>query len=272
MTRPNDLENWVDDDDSAKIQEPISAKKLAGFINLERIPHQFLNWLFNRFTKWINHFDNGLNHFAPSEVSTPDMTVEISAGRLLLNNNITFISNQSSPIITAPTVDPRIDRIGINIDTGLIEVITGVENASPTAPSYNSNHFTICQILLSVGHSSIVNADITDERSVVALSYSPLKTTIIEIGDWDMDVTAQVNIAHGLTYSKIRCVSAVIRDNADSNTYNFPHIYYSTTSDEYISWSSTLVTLKRSTSGKFDTANFNSTPYNRGWIIIQHTI
>ncbi len=99
-----------------------------------------------------------------------------------------------------------------------------------------------------------------------------LNTKIVEIGDWDMDATASVNVAHGLTYSKIRTMIVMIRDNAGTSSYDF-----STADSEVGTGTSTMAVgsancvLNRSTDGYFDNTNFDSTSFNRGWITIQYT-
>ena len=48
-----------------------------------------------------------------------------------------------------------------------------------------------------------------------------LSTKIIEIGDWNMDSTNSIGVAHGLTLSKIRGIeSAIIRDDGDTSYFN----------------------------------------------------
>lgn len=98
-----------------------------------------------------------------------------------------------------------------------------------------------------------------------------LRTKVVEIGDWNMDADNTVLVAHGLTLSKIRTVKAMIRNDANSVHYdllttdgsgNFAAGY------DFIS--SSDVSLRRTFGGFFDGTSFNSTSYNRGWVIIQY--
>lgn len=89
-----------------------------------------------------------------------------------------------------------------------------------------------------------------------------LRRTIISIGDWNMVTSSQATIAHGLDYTKIRGVSVAIRADSGSVIYNF---------NDLITWSALGVVLTRASSGTFDNANFDSTSFNRGYIIIEHT-
>lgn len=101
-----------------------------------------------------------------------------------------------------------------------------------------------------------------------------LKTKIVNIGDWDMDATTSVSIAHGLgdLFKKIKRISVIIRNDADSTYYDFTRGGTTGLSNGAImSVSSTNFVLERLSSGLgglFDDAAFDSTGYNRGWITI----
>ncbi len=98
-----------------------------------------------------------------------------------------------------------------------------------------------------------------------------VRKRIIEIGDWDMNSTLSVNIAHGLTMSKIRNVHALIRNDADTKYTMFPG--YIATSGNFIdkiSLSSTEITLFRAPSSEFDSTDYDATSFNRGWITIEY--
>jgi len=102
------------------------------------------------------------------------------------------------------------------------------------------------------------------------------KIIVIEIGDWDMDATSSVSVAHGLAdYKKIRSVSGIIRNDTDTRSYAigshdngvsfYPAYGISPVGTPGID---TDITIVRDTSGIFDSVDFNSTSYNRGWITI----
>jgi hypothetical protein len=98
-----------------------------------------------------------------------------------------------------------------------------------------------------------------------------LNRAIIEIGDWDMDTDSSVSVSHGLTLDKIRAVYGTVRD--DNNQYRLPFSFAvigSGLSQISCYVLNTSVILQRSTSGWFDSTSYNSTSYNRGWIIIDY--
>ncbi len=165
MARPKEAASWCNDDDPSKITEPSSTKKLAGFIYKERPAFDYINWLFRNLVKWILHIDLSVNHFDAHEASTPDMTVLITAGKIKNGLDNISLSAQVSGTITAPSVNPRIDRVVIDNYDGLISIITGAEAASPVAPLIIPGKTVIAQILLQTSTTAITNDLITDERT-----------------------------------------------------------------------------------------------------------
>jgi hypothetical protein len=96
---------------------------------------------------------------------------------------------------------------------------------------------------------------------------------IIDIGDWNMDSTDTVNVPHGLStdYKKIRSISVVIRDDADSVYFTMPTGVSPSNGDNQFFVSninSSTIDIQRVNSGIFDDTGFNATGFNRGWITI----
>ena len=98
-----------------------------------------------------------------------------------------------------------------------------------------------------------------------------IKTKIIDIGDWNMDATATVTVAHGLTLPNIRRVDATIQ--RDDGLFHFD-LRVSTTAaiSGAISVDGTNVSLDRTAGVGFDSTVYDSTSFNRGWIIITYVV
>lgn len=107
--------------------------------------------------------------FAPHAQATPNMTIAIDPGHLFDGVTLTEIAVQSSSTIVAPTANPRIDRVVIDQQTGIVSVVTGVEAASPVAPSIPSGKAPVAQVLLQTSSAVITDTMITDERDLSAL-------------------------------------------------------------------------------------------------------
>ena len=99
-----------------------------------------------------------------------------------------------------------------------------------------------------------------------------LNTKELEIGGWNMDSTATVNIAHGLTKSKIRTMMVSIRNKLDTIVVDFATANTGNeTSQAVILCDSTNVQITRADSGSFDNTSYDNTDFSRGWITIQYT-
>jgi len=102
---------------------------------------------------------------------------------------------------------------------------------------------------------------------IVEAGSSELKVKVIDISDWNMDITDYVDVTHGLTLVNIRSISAIIR-NDDNNVY-YP-LDCSDGTDVYGYWvvTGTTVKLYRIANKFFDGNAFDATSYNRGWVTI----
>lgn len=102
--------------------------------------------------------------FAPHEQSTPNMTVRLDAGYVFSGSVLTEVAAQSSAAMVAPTTNPRIDRIVVDVFTGVASVVTGVQGASPVAPAIPTGKMPVAQVLLQTTSTVITNSMLTDER------------------------------------------------------------------------------------------------------------
>jgi hypothetical protein len=92
-----------------------------------------------------------------------------------------------------------------------------------------------------------------------------INTKIINIGDWNMDSAASVSVAHGLTFAKIRNISALILK--DDSTAILDLVGAGAGS---CTATSTNISLIRVTSGTFDSTDYDATSFNRGYITITY--
>lgn len=103
-----------------------------------------------------------------------------------------------------------------------------------------------------------------------------LLTTVIEIGDWDMDADSSKGAIHTIDEDKIRTINVSIRKDSTFTGVNYSVIPIEA-GDTVGAFggmvngvSSTTISLFRVTGGRFDSTDYDETSYNRGWITIQH--
>lgn len=163
--------------------------------------------------------------FIAHEASTPNMTIVVEPGRLSLPTTgglIFTTGQQTSSTISPPTTNPRIDLAVIDSTSGILSIIEGTEDADPIIPDFALNQLPICKIALSVGQSSITNADITDQRLHVlsprgrgALVYNTAVQSIpnntLTTVDWSDEEYDSENIHEASTSPHILLVPTGVR-------------------------------------------------------------
>ncbi len=97
---------------------------------------------------------------------------------------------------------------------------------------------------------------------------------VIEIGDWDMNASASTSVAHGMTnWKNIRRTTIFIRNDTDGGLFdlNGTQALGGTNNGGLNGIDNTNINLTRmNTPGQFDSVDFDSTSYNRGWITIEY--
>lgn len=119
---------------------------------------------------------------------------------------------------------------------------------------------------------TVIPADWANDVNDAVYPLSGLHTLPpIDIGDWNMDSTLFVVVPHGLDEAKIRSVSALIRsDDLGGGTVQSHMLSDDAGSEASFTTAVGQIFLQRTNAGIFDNTGFDSTPYNRGWIIIQY--
>ena len=102
---------------------------------------------------------------------TPDMTVKVQSGNGIVSVKGVWLSaDTDTATLVAPVANPRIDLVQIS-KLNVVTVKEGAENASPVAPTVDTDNIALAQIYHRVGETSIKDTDdstngyITDVRS-----------------------------------------------------------------------------------------------------------
>jgi hypothetical protein len=94
-----------------------------------------------------------------------------------------------------------------------------------------------------------------------------LKIKVLNIGDWNMDTTYTIAVAHGIaSYKTIKSVSVVVRDDTDTVYSVSPFLAPDVALFHELD--GTAINIYREDPSFFNSVNFDSTSFNRGWITI----
>jgi hypothetical protein len=129
-------------------------------------------------------------------------------------------------------------------------------------------------ISLSADTTVTGDLNITVDKGISFGSGASIIFVELEIGDWNMDTTTGVNVAHSLSateWKTVRNINVMVRDDADTGHFNINGGTGSGDGTATPSIGSTNVSMARETGGFFDSVNFDSTSYNRGWITFWYT-
>lgn len=118
--------------------------------------------------------------------------------------------------------------------------------------------------------------DIKDSCTFEAATIGPINYAIIELGDWNMDTTANISIGTaalataGISdYRNIRSVYATIRNDNNDSYLNLEGYDVSNNLMGRITGATSIgISFFRIASGFFDSTDFDSTSYNRGFALI----
>jgi hypothetical protein len=212
---------------------------------------------------------------------------DISAGIVYLNGEfmrLTAATNQALPKYIAPAAPVNDNRTFADTTTKTAFITKAAElvGSAPGAGQYvaitsstDPDDRRLINIIVNRQLAAVFQSTLEALGGFRTEGSGPyLKTKVVNIGDWDMDTDDTKLVPHGLTESKIRAVLdvAIIDDNG--NLYPLRRVDTSTGNVDggIVSYGAggTDMSLWRRTSGLFDTANFNQTSFNRGYITIQY--
>ena len=132
------------------------------------------------------------------------------------------------------------------------------------------NTQTITNKTVDGASNTITKVDSVKDQG--GISASGLKIKIVEIGDWNMDATPSVSVAHGIGSSnKIKMIDVMIRGDSGSIKYRLTSMdtSFDLAEGDINAISDTTINLSRRASpGLFDSTDYDSTSFNRGWITI----
>ena len=161
-----------------------------------------------------------------------------------------YVGSGSSGVIVGDDNTIGGNSTGINVTGNNNIVSSGLENVTIVGDNQ-----TVTESNTSIINGNTLNADtaLASERIFQEL----------QIGDWDMFATAIVSVTHGLSideFESLRDLTVTIKDDPNT-TYHF-----GSSVDISLKVNTSGIVLTRTVGGVFDTTDFDSTSYNRGFI------
>ncbi len=147
---------------------------LDSFYPMTGVTTQLAQW--QKFSP--NYFADGvisgtLSAFSVAQHAPPGMSVDVATGQCFIQGVFGESgSTKQLTIAAADATNPRIDRVVLRCDTVAQDlellVLTGSANVSPSPPalirSATQTDYSLCQVLVGTTVTSIVTANVTDER------------------------------------------------------------------------------------------------------------
>lgn len=114
----------------------------------------------------------------------------------------------------------------------------------------------------------VLNASTPEAYKTVNAPPGGLDQKVWEIGDWNMDGFASVDITHNMTAGSVRAFSAIVRDDTEAQTSNLEGSKAAGFQKGEVELFSTIFKLSRGASGPFNSTFYDATSFNRGWLYV----
>lgn len=118
-----------------------------------------------------NYATGATDYLAVAATDPVSMAVAVSPGLALVSMNpCELAARYTTPSISAPFANPRIDVVELRAADNTITIVTGVEAGSPSAPAVDTDCLKLAEIYCRPGMTCVKNSDdstngyITDGR------------------------------------------------------------------------------------------------------------
>ncbi len=232
---------------------------------------------------------NGAGQIITSSVTSTEagyLSGVTSAIQTQLNTKLTDPSTTVGDLIIRNSFNTPA-RLGIGTEGQVLTTIGGLPVWSAASVGFSDPMTSIGDVIIRDGSNNTARLGIGATDMVLTVSggvpvwavIPGLSETVVEIGDWNMDSSSTKTVSHGIAdFKTIREISVVVRNDADTLYTNF--LSTGTTSGAMCGFLSTagitgstilLERLSTVFSGIYDSTDYDSTGYNRGWITIKYT-
>jgi len=138
-----------------------------------------------------------------SEQATPAMAVDIASGTIRAGGGYTDVPSTSKNIDASDATYDRYDIICVGSD-GTVDYVVGTAQANPYPPDLPDDHILLAIIFVEHGSTTIVNANIDDNRIIDERPFVPIGGIIA----WAKSLTGMPSIPYGF----VECNGQTLND------------------------------------------------------------
>ena len=102
--------------------------------------------------------NTGFSNLAVYQQTSPNMTVQVKSGIVMVGGVAVRYAGGNSGTFTAPGSNNRIDLLCIDV-AGTLSIVQGVSGASPAVPAYPKNKAVLCEVYLRSTSTAIYQSD-----------------------------------------------------------------------------------------------------------------
>ena len=186
-------------------------------------------------------------------------------------NNIDFSSNDLVVIDGATNNLDLVLTILNTADGEDSKYIRVIKDTAKTVTFSGATDISICNNSrdLTEAFYRVINKNGNVLVQLLSAQDNPVYPVTVDIGDWNMDTDITVSVNHGLAdHKRVRGITCMIREDADVNYYPLNSVQINTdvVNGAIGTLNATTISLARGDSGIFNSASFDQTSFNRGWI------
>lgn len=138
---------------------------------------------------------------AVTQQGTPNMTVQVSSGVVVVGGVVKDVSSVASLALgAADATNPRFDLISVS-NAGVVSVVAGTAAGEPVFPAIPANSIILAAIYVPAAETAIVTNRITDKRVLISLADLDRGGQVFNVkaygavGDGSADDTAAISAA-----------------------------------------------------------------------------
>lgn len=159
--------------------------------------------------------------------------------------------------------------VDASITNAIVGTITTAYDSSDPILFSDGNSYDVHEVKTIVWSDAVSGSGDIDFSDLI-VQKGTIKQ-VVNIGDWNMDSTASVSVTlpFGVVIDNVVSIQATIRNDAASSISMLNSVSGGVLQGGIQILSGATIQLERLTGGSFDNASFDSTGFNRGYVVIE---